>query len=102
MSLNEYRAWYTNKLNENPNFCFFEEIVDSYIPVPHKCPVCGKYEFKDYICHDICPYCGWEDDGSENDGEIGANNKTFTDYQTRYKKYVDANLSYKWENDGCP
>ena len=31
------------------------------------CPVCGEYEFEDVLCHDICPVCGWEDDGMEVD-----------------------------------
>lgn len=28
---------------------------------PHKCPVCGKFEFEYVGCHDICPICKWQD-----------------------------------------
>lgn len=100
MSLNEYRVWYLEKLKENPEYSYFREVTDSYIPVPHKCPVCGKYEFEDRFCHDICPYCGWEDDGSELEGEIGANDMGFIDYKTRYDRYVAANPKYKWKKNG--
>lgn len=27
-----------------------------------KCPVCGKYEFKEYASFNFCPVCGWADD----------------------------------------
>lgn len=101
MSLNEYRVWYLEKLKENPEYSYSCEATDSYIPVPHKCPVCGKYEFEDRFCHDICPYCGWEDDGSELECEIGANDMGFIDYKTRYDRYVAANPKYKWKKNGC-
>ena len=28
----------------------------------HLCPVCGKTEFPKYLSHDICEFCGWQDD----------------------------------------
>lgn len=34
---------------------------------PMLSPVCGEYEFEDALCHDVCPVCGWEDDGVEVD-----------------------------------
>lgn len=102
MSLNEYKAWYNDKLKENPEYRYFDEVTDSYVPTPHKCPVCGKYEFEDKYCHDICSYCGWEDDGCDEDNEIGANYMSFTDYKIRYNKYISDNSNYKWKKDGCP
>jgi len=27
-------------------------------PTPHKCHVCGEYEFADELSSDICPVCG--------------------------------------------
>lgn len=29
---------------------------------PHKCPVCGQYEFESQGSDDICEVCGWQDD----------------------------------------
>lgn len=41
--------------------------LDEYKPDPHKCPVCGKYDFP---CRDsmaVCPVCGWKDDALAED-----------------------------------
>jgi len=32
-----------------------------------KCPVCGKYDFAAENSFDICPICGWENDGVQAD-----------------------------------
>ena len=63
MSVNEYKQWFTNKIKENPNYDYLEENLPQ--PTPHKCPVCGEYEFADKLSSDICPICGWEDTGYE-------------------------------------
>ena len=63
MSLNEYKEWYQNKLKENKKWEFYLDFIGE--PEPHKCPVCGEYEFKDVLSSDICPICGWEDTGFE-------------------------------------
>ncbi len=99
MSLNEYKTWYENKLNENPRYCYFEEVIDNYIKIPHKCPVCGKYEFEDSSSCDICPYCGWEDDGSDADNSVGANGISIIDYKNRYNAYISIDPNYQWKKD---
>ena len=63
-SLNEYIKWYQEKISENPKWRY----IDTFKPkrVKHPCPVCGKYIFKSTISYDICPICGWEDNGFED------------------------------------
>lgn len=104
MSLNEYRVWYNKKLEESPNYCYFDEQTDNYIPTPHLCPVCGKYEFYDESSNDICPYCGWEDDAvmeSEPDKWEGcANDLCLNDYKKRYDSYLEMHPNYKFSKDG--
>ena len=103
LSLNEYKNWYANKLKENPDYDYFEEMTDNHIPTPHKCPVCGKYEFPDDCFFDICPYCGWEDDGTDDDTpDIGANDLRFSEYKARYDRYIQNNPHYRWDKNGKP
>lgn len=98
LSLNEYIQWYHDKLKENPDYDYFEEMTESHEPIPHKCPVCGKYEFADECCFDVCPYCGWEDDGTDDDTpNIGANNLRFSEFKKRYEQYVQEDPSYRWD-----
>ena len=65
MSLNQYKDWYKQKIKENKNWEYYLDFVGE--PRPHKCPICGEYEFEDALCHDICPVCGWEDSGYDKD-----------------------------------
>ena len=55
---------------------------------PHKCPICGKFEFDRRNSYDICPYCGWEDDSWDDtdDEESGANANTIGEYRKLYKE----------------
>lgn len=84
-TVNEYRNNYFNKIKENSNYHYIDEVTQDYIPKPHICPVCGKYTFSDYYSYEICPHCGWEDDGAENDEDyIGANKESFLKYKQQY------------------
>ena len=103
LSLNAYKLWYAAKIEENPQYSFFEETTSDYSPEPHECPVCGKYTFEDTCSSDICPFCGWEDDGTEDDTEIlGANDLRFSLYKERYHRYIAHNPEYRWNKNGKP
>ncbi len=50
------------------------------------CPVCGQYSFREP--HDICPVCGWEQDGVQQrdpDFEGGANSMSLNQAKAAYK-----------------
>ena len=36
------------------------------------CPICRKYTFEEYADYDICPTCGWENDGVQFDDHNNA------------------------------
>ena len=95
ISLNEYKKWFENKVKENPDYDYFEENKPS--PKPHKCPVCGEYEFEDEYSYDICPICGWEDDNYFEGG--GANDLSLEESITAFQNKRKENPKYKWEND---
>lgn len=45
-SVNELKKEYEKKIKINPNYFFYDELYPN-VPVPHKCPICGEYEFAD-------------------------------------------------------
>ena len=92
--LNEYKAEYQKKISENPNYDYSKELIPD--PVPHKCPVCGEYTFKDNSSYDICPVCGWEDDGWYEGG--GANSMSLEEAIDCFKKHRETDPKYKWIN----
>lgn len=55
-----------------------------------KCPVCGKYTFKNGPgSYEICPICGWEDDKAQyKDPTLkgGANKLSLKEYKEQYEK----------------
>ncbi len=97
MSLNEYKAWYENKIAKKLDYNYWDE--NKPAPAPHKCPICGKYEFEDDSSFDICPFCGWEDDGiMEDDPDYsgGANDLSLNEYKKQYEKNLAKDPNYKW------
>lgn len=99
MSLSEYREHYKSKIAENPNYDWFEE--NKPAPTPHKCPVCGEYEFEDEDSHDICPICGWEDDGMETFPDmLSACGLTFPEAVERFRHKRTLNPEYRRDKDG--
>ena len=49
---------------------------------PYKCKLCGMGDIEEI--HDICNYCGWEDDGVQHDNPDfvgGANKMSFNQYK---------------------
>lgn len=54
-----------------------------------KCPVCGKYQFVEENDFDICPVCGWENDGvqmEDPDYSGGANEMSLNEAREAYRK----------------
>ena len=95
LSLNEYKKEYEEKIKENPNYDYFEEHKPS--PKPHKCPVCGEYEFEDEHSYDICPVCGWEDDDWFTGG--GANDMSLDEAIENFKTKRKLNSKYRWDDE---
>jgi len=94
-TLNEYRAWYKTKLENNPNYDWWEE--NKPAPTPHNCPVCGEYEFENEGCHDICPICGWQDDGMDevNPDAWSACGMSFNEAVAAFKAKRAADPNYR-------
>lgn len=95
LSLNEYKNEYEEKIKVNPNYDYFEEHKPNQ--TPHKCPVCGEYEFEDDNSYDICPVCGWEDDGYFDGG--GANDMSLEEAISDFKEKRKNNTKYRWYKD---
>ena len=98
LSINELKVEYQQKIKENPNYQYR---LLKYERGPHPCPVCGKYTFEDFDSHDICPYCGWEDDCRSNEevDEVSMANHGHTILQCReiYRERIKADGNYKWD-----
>ena len=100
LSLNDYKKWFQSRIDENPKYDYTE---DNYTMTPHICPICGKYEFKDTDSHDICAFCGWEDDElmeyDPSNWAGCANPLCLNDYRKDYQQKIKDNPDYKWKID---
>lgn len=96
MSLNEYRIWYESKIKQNSSWEYFQDHIGN--PTPHKCPVCKKHTFPDELSYEICPICGWEDSGFENEPDYKPGQNIMS-YNERLKFFTNQRLlnpKYKW------
>ena len=95
MSLNEYRAWYKTKIKENRKWEYYLDFIGD--PEPHLCPVCGEYEFKDSLSSDICPVCGWEDTGYEEEPDYKPHPliMSFNETKKRFEEQRKLNPKFK-------
>lgn len=86
MSLNEYKEWYKKKIKENKKWEYYQDFVGD--PVPTKCKLCGEHTFKDRLTYDICPICGWQDNGFEDDPDEKPSDweMSFNDYRKWFKE----------------
>lgn len=103
LSLSEYRAWYNKKISETPSYNYLEA---NFQKESHRCPVCGKYLFREISSFEICPMCGWEDDNlMEKDPEkwAGSSNELcLKEFKARYLRYLEKNSNYCYRIDGFP
>ena len=61
----------------------------------HLCPVCGETVFSAHNSFEICPVCGWEDDGLQYinpNFSGGANADSLEDFR---KKWQERQVDYK-------
>ena len=65
----------------------------------YPCPVCGRTVFWDD--YEICPVCGWENDGGEFDPTraYGANGCSFYEYRRRFRQNMLADPLYTWRGE---
>ncbi|MCR5741860.1 MAG: hypothetical protein K6G38_05335 [Gammaproteobacteria bacterium] len=97
-TVNEQKKYYQNKIQENPNYIYDEEVIQ---PTPHICPICGEYEFENSNSYDGCPICGWIDDGTENrplDDYSEVNVISIHEAKEEFKNKRKENPKYKWKN----
>lgn len=77
--------------------CYDETIDEIYDILPEEecsfhCPVCGEKALQHTGGFEICPFCGWEDDGTVGEDEVsvfGANGEySIRQYREEYKKQL--------------
>ena len=53
------------------------------------CPVCGQHHFEEEDFYEVCPVCGWEDDGLQRDNPDyagGANRMSLNEAKVAYRE----------------
>ena len=88
----EARTILIDTLKRNPCYKKAAEMYNNLSEKFYPCPCCGyrtlteKYDPEKGTGYDICPYCGWEDDGTAEDGAYSsANRGRMTDYRKRIR-----------------
>ena len=68
---------------------------------PSLCPVCNEYEFEDILSSDICPICGWEDTGFEEnpDEQPSPYMMSFNEHKKWFLEKRKLNPKYRWEEE---
>lgn len=103
ISLREYRKRYQELIRQNPNYNYQES---QYKKKTFLCPVCHKHRFPDRGTFEICPECGWEEDGImdlyPDKYEGCANDLCFNDFKARYERLLKENPNYRYKKDGIP
>ncbi len=98
-TVNQLKEEYKEKKKKNSKYKYDDYVEED---VPHKCPVCGEYEFKYENSYDICHVCGWEDDGTEYFGENETSDAnecmTILEWREEFLKKRKENPKYIWEN----
>ncbi len=96
LSLNEYRKDFESKIAADPNYDWYE--ANTPPKIPHECPVCGEHTFEEKNSFEICPICGWQDDGFENEPDyIGASEVSFNEAKAIFKEKRALNPNYRWD-----
>jgi hypothetical protein len=52
-----------------------------------QCPCCAHFTLDEVAAYDICPVCGWEDDGTTNEHEFSPNGIPLSEGRANYLKY---------------
>ena len=93
---------YLSSLVETITGCKVE--VTGEVEELYKCPCCGyntlteKFNIDEGTGYDICPFCGWEDDGTTDINEYRSINRgSMTDYR---KKITANRIINKWQKNG--
>lgn len=96
MSLNQYKEWYKAKIKDNKKWQYYKDFIPK--PKPHKCPVCGEYTFKNSLSYDICPICGWQDTGFENDPDEqpGERMMSFNEKKAWFEEQRKKDPKFRW------
>lgn len=75
------------------------ELEEDLLP----CPCCGyktlteRFDLKKGTGYDICPYCGWEDDGTTDIGSYRSINKgRILDYRNKISENANKYYLNKW------